>query len=186
MNYPPVDGADSGAGPRDPSQAEPVPAGRGGAAAEAAETPGRGLLSLVLGESRFGLWVDQALEIVPTPPISRLPLPRREVAGVTSVRGDVVPVLDLGLRLLDAPAVRPGRLVLVRDEESGTMVGLLVDGVETLVEVREGEILDPPPPAEARLAPELVEGVVARDEGVVTILNLGRAAAPPEDEPRES
>lgn len=145
----------------------------------------RGLLSLCLGEARFGLWVDEVLEVVRTPPISRLPLPQREVAGVTSVRGGVIPVLDLGVRLLGEPAKRPGRLVLVRHLETDTIVGLLVDDVKTLVTPGEDEISEPPRAAEATLPPELMTGVVTSDDGVVTILHLGRAAAPPEADPNE-
>ncbi len=149
------------------------------------EVARRGLLALRLGDARFGLWVDEVLEVGRTPPISRLPLPEPEVAGVTSVRGEVVPVLDLGLRLLGTPARRPGRMVLVRHEETGAMVGLLVDAVDTLVTATEEEIRPPPRAAEAALPPELVTGVLARDDGVVTILHLGRAAAPPEADSSE-
>lgn len=145
----------------------------------------RGLLSLRLGDARFGLWVDEVLEVVRTPPISRLPLPQQEVAGVTSVRGEVIPVLDLGIRLLGEPARRPGRLVLVRHAETGTVVGLLVDDVATLVTPSADEISDPPKAAEAALPAELMTGVVTGDDGVVTILHLGRAAAPPEADPNE-
>jgi purine-binding chemotaxis protein CheW len=147
---------------------------------EEAAAPGRGLLTLQLGDARFGLWVDEVLEIVPTPPISRLPLPHPELAGVTSVRGELVPVLDLGVRLMDTPAVRPGRLVLVRHDESATVVGLLVDGVRTLVAVHDEDVEDPPKSARSGLPPRMVTGVVATGDGVATILHLGRAAAPPE------
>lgn len=140
----------------------------------------RGLLVLCLGDTRFGLWVDEVLEIVPTPPISRLPLPHPELAGVTSVRGEVIPVLDLGLRLLGAAARRPGRLVLLRHEGTGTLLGLLVDDVETLAMVAEAEIRATPEAAEAALPSDLIAGVVSLEDGVVTILDLGRASAPPE------
>lgn len=149
------------------------------------EEPGRGLLSLALGEARFGLWLDEVLEVVRTPPISRLPLPRPEVAGVTSLRGDVIPVLDLGLRLLGRPARRPGRMVLVRHEESDTLVGLLVDSVETLLHAAEGDVREAPAASAATLPPELVAGVVAAEDHVVTILHLGRAAAPPDEHSTE-
>lgn len=144
-----------------------------------AEQPGRELLVLRLGPVRFGVWIDEVLEIVRTPPISRLPLSHPEVVGVTSVRGDVLPVLDLGARLLGAPAARPGHLVLIRHEASGSLVGLLVDDAEIMVDVRDDEIQAPPASAEARLPAELVTGVVSRDDGVVTVLHIGRAAAPP-------
>ena len=151
---------------------------------EGREAARRGLLSLCLGEARFGLWVDEVLEIVPTPPISRLPLPHPELAGVTSVRGEVIPVLDLGLRLLGSPARRPGRLLLVHHHETESLLGLLVDDVETLVMVAEEEIREPPS-AESSLPSEMATGVASSDEGLVTILHLGRAAAPPETDPYE-
>jgi purine-binding chemotaxis protein CheW len=141
--------------------------------------PGRELLVLRLGKAHFGAWVDEVLEIVRTPPISRLPLAHPEVLGVTSVRGAVLPVLDLGARLLGVPAVPPGRLVLIRHHDSGSLVGLLVDGADRLLDVHPGELQKPPAAAEARLPAELVTGVVSRDEGVVTVLHIGRAAAPP-------
>lgn len=150
---------------------------------EEPSAPPRGLVALRLGDVRFGLWVDEVLEIIRTPPISRLPIPSPEIAGVTAVRGDLVPVLDLGTRLMGEAAVRPGRLVLVRDEESGTMVGLLVDAVETLMRVRDDQIEAPPRAAASGLAPDVVAGVVAHEEGVVTILRLGRVAAPPRAKP---
>lgn len=144
------------------------------------EDPGRGLLAVSLGASRFGLWLDEVLEVVKTPPISRLPLAHREVAGVTSLRGEVIPVLDLGLRLLGTPARRPGRLVLVRHEESNALVGLLVDRFETLVHAGKDDVKEPPKAAKSALPPDLVAGVVAHEQGVVTILHIGRAAAPPD------
>lgn len=140
----------------------------------------RDLLVLRLGDARFGLWIDEVLEIVRTPPISRLPLPSAEVPGVTSVRGDVIPVLDLGVRLLGAPAARPGRLVIVRHEPTGALVALLVDGAEALISIEPTALRDPPAAAQARLPAELVTGVVTHNDMVVTVLHVGFAAAPPE------
>ena len=153
-----------------------------GVARDRVEDPGRGLLTMTLGQARFGLWVDEVLEILRTPPITRLPLPAPAVAGVTSVRGVVVPVLDLGQRLVGTPARRPGRLVLVRHEETDSLVGLLVDDVGTLLGVRPDEVRPPPPEAEVELPPGMVTGVVAGAGGLVTVLHIGEAAAPPTTE----
>jgi purine-binding chemotaxis protein CheW len=139
----------------------------------------RDLLVLRVGGGRFGLWIDEVLEVVATPPLSRLPLASAEVPGVTSVRGDIVPVLDLGVRLQDEPLRRGQRLVLVRDGTSGSIVGLLADGVETLLTVTASEVREVPAALEARLPPGLAAGVVAREEAVVVVLHKERAAAPP-------
>lgn len=140
----------------------------------------RDLLTLTLGDARFGIWMDEVLEVGRTPPISRLPVSAPEVPGVTSIRGEIIPVLDLGLRLLGSPAARPGRLVLVRHEESESLVGLLVDGVGTVADVASEDVDALPPEAEAELPGGYATGVVSGESGVVTILHLGRAAAPPE------
>jgi purine-binding chemotaxis protein CheW len=144
---------------------------------------GRELLVLRLGSARFGVWVDEALEVVPTPPISRLPLAHDEVPGVTSVRGDVIPVLDLGVRLLGEPAARPGRIVIVRHRDTAALVALLVDDVETVISVGDEELRAPPPDAGSPLSPDHVAGVFAGPGNVVTVLHLGRAAAPPRRSP---
>lgn len=140
---------------------------------------GRELLVLRLADAFFGIWVDEVLEVVAPPPISRLPLSQPELLGVTSVRGQLLPVLDLGIRLLGAPAARPGRIVVVRHEGSGSLVGLFSDDVRTIIQVGGDEVQPPPEAAEARFPAELMKGVVTRPEGVVTILHTGRAAEPP-------
>jgi purine-binding chemotaxis protein CheW len=137
----------------------------------------RELLVFTLGNARFGVWIDEALEVADTPPISRLPLGHPEVPGVTSVRGDVLPVLDLGVRLMGSPAARPGRLLIVRHTETDTVVGLLVDAARSVVDVAPDQLR--PPPAESGLPPELATAVYVGDDGVVTVLHLGHAAAPP-------
>ena len=165
--------------PRDEPREEPRDGSRDDSRDGGDAAPRRELLTFRLGAAHFGVWIDEVLEIVEPPPISRLPLPTREVAGVTSIRGDVIPVLDLGVRLLDVPAVRPGRMVLVRHDLSGSLVALLVDEVETLVGIAEGELREPPAPAEARLPIDYMTGVATHGDDVVTVLHLGRAAAPP-------
>ncbi len=164
-----------------------LPAGAGERAGDLADpAPTRDLLVVGLGSARFGIWADEVLEIVVTPPISRLPVSSPEVAGVTHVRGDIVPVLDLGLRLLGVSARRPGRLVLARNSETGTTVGLLVDGARTLLQVPAGEIDPPPRPSDSGLPAGVAIGLVPDDEGAVTVLHLGRATAPPEPTNQEA
>lgn len=148
--------------------------------------PGRELLVVELAGARFGLWADEVLEIVETPPVSRLPVSSPDVAGVTHVRGDIVPVVDLGLRLLDTPARRPGRLVLARNGETGTIVGLLVDRASSLLTVSPDDLRPPPRPADSGLERGWATALVPAEEGAVTVLHLGRATAPPEPTTEEA
>lgn len=143
------------------------------------------LVAVRLGTAEFGLPITRVREVLAPPPITRVPFAPPEVCGVTSVRGTVLPVLDLGLRLFGHAAQRPGLLVVVWGGEELGLVGVLVDGVSGLVEAPP-ETLEPPPEAEATLPPGLVLGVVAPEPGrLVTVLDLEPVLATGESPDKE-
>lgn len=94
-----------------------------------------GFMIVAVGDVEVGLPIGSVGEVVATPPLARVPLAPRAVAGVTSIRGMVVPALDLGLRLGASPSSRDGRMVLVSGDGSEDVVGVLVDRVSGLVDV---------------------------------------------------
>lgn len=93
-----------------------------------------GFMVVAVGDIEVGLPIGSVGEVVATPPLARVPLAPRAVAGVTSIRGTVVPVLDLGLRLGAGSASREGRTVLVSATDGEDVVGVLVDRVSGLVD----------------------------------------------------
>ncbi len=93
------------------------------------------------------------------------------VRGIINLRGNIVTVIDLHRKLgLEPIAIQAGtRNVIVRVDRE--MVGLLVDGVDDIVEIDSANIL----PTPAHLAKELgeaFEGVVPYGDELVAILNL--------------
>lgn len=133
---------------------------------------GESLVRVRAGGVELGLWISRVREVLRPPPITRVPEMPPAVLGVTSVRGEIVPVIDLGLRLGESSASGDLRLVLLRPAEGGEAIGLLVDEVLGLVEVHGGV---EPAPEEARtsLPPGFVAGV-ARSEAdtAITVLDL--------------
>lgn len=140
-------------------------------------------LAVALGGAEFGLPAGRVREVLRPPPLTRVPFAPRDVRGVAQLRGTLLAVMDLGLRLGSAPAASPGRLVVVAGP-GGEPLGLLVDRVAGLVEsgTAADEVLDPPPPeAEAALPPGWLAGVAQPAPGRrVALLNLERVLA--EDE----
>ncbi len=145
------------------------------------------LVAVRLDAAEFGLPIARVREVLAPPAITRVPFVPPAICGVTSVRGTILPVLDLGLRLLGSEAARPGRLVVVSGTEAEGPVGLLVDAVTGLVEAPPEGIQEPPPEAEASLPAGFILGVVSPEEGrLVTLLDLSRVLAvaePAEKEP---
>ncbi len=145
--------------------------------------PDSGFVVARLGKAEFGIALSRVQEVVHTPRISRLPFAADAVSGIASLRGAVLPVLDLGERLLGLPALRPGRMVVVDDPETHSSVGLLVDSVAGILS-GEHPMEAIPPESEASLPSGWVSGVVLPDsERIVTILELDpvlRITAPKE------
>lgn len=131
------------------------------------------LVVVRLGAAEFGLPIARVREVLRAPRLTRVPFPPPAVCGATAVRGAVVPVMDLGLRLLGRAAVRPGALVVVEEPATGEPLGLLVDGVSALLQPAQAEAREPPAEAEATLPAGWVAAVLVTNDGrVVTALHL--------------
>jgi len=131
-----------------------------------------GPLRLVCFELRgqeLALPIADVRETLPVPPITRVFLVPACLAGVFSLRGDIVPVIDLGILLgLPTTAASDDSKIVVVDHAAG-VVGIVVDRLRDLRTV-EGP-LDPAPVNLAAEVAALFLGVVATPTGSVRVLD---------------
>jgi len=140
-----------------------------------------GPLRLVCFELRaqeLALPIACVRETLPVPPITRVFLVPPCLTGVFSLRGDIVPVIDLGILLgLPATAVGNDSKIVVLDHAAG-VVGIVVDRLRDLRTV-EGP-LDPPPANLAADVAAVLLRVVATPSGSVRVLDARAVlTAPP-------
>lgn len=137
-----------------------------------------GSLRLVCFELRgqeLALPIDDVRETLPLQPITPVFLTPACLAGVFSLRGDIVPAIDLGV-LLGFPRTEPGadaRIVVI-DRSSGHVrgtAGIVVDRLRDL-RVLETE-LEPPPGNLAAGVGAMLLGVTATATGTVRVLDAG-------------
>jgi purine-binding chemotaxis protein CheW len=106
--------------------------------------PTRAVLTFIVGGETYGVDILTIREIIKLREVTEVPRTPDYLIGIITVRGAVIPVIDLRLRL-KLPATPPTRaariLVVVRD---GEMFGLLVDAVSGVVRLAESEIEVPP------------------------------------------
>ena len=98
----------------------------------AGATPG--WMVVRVGDTELALPIERVGEVIPVPEMSPVPTAPSWVAGIISVRGEVVPVVDLGMRVRGQPADREGRLVLAATDHADERVGLIVDAVVGLID----------------------------------------------------
>jgi purine-binding chemotaxis protein CheW len=137
-----------------------------------AGSSGGGPLRLVCFDVRgqeLALPIADVRETLPIQPITRVVLTPPCLAGVFSLRGDIVPVFDLAVLLgLARTQVRDdSRIVILKN--AGDPAGLVVDRLRDL-RVLEGA-LEPPPGNLAPAVAQLLLGVVATPTGTVRVLD---------------
>ena len=115
----------------------------------------RGVLTFAVGGEVYGVEILSIREIIKLREITEVPRAPRFLLGVVTVRGLVLPVLDLRLRLkLDAPELsRSARILVVAHK--GERYGLLVDEVRGVVRFADNQIEPPPPSLSPSEAPFL-------------------------------
>jgi len=119
---------------------------------------------LRLGAGRYAVAAEHVVEVVPVPPLTRVPAGPGWLVGVGNWRGHVLPVVDLRplLGIEATPLASSGRVVVLRAEV--VEVGVVADQVLGLLEVPVDH--DPAPLTLAAEAADLVVGLA--DDGAAT------------------
>lgn len=101
-----------------------------------------------LGREEYGVEVLKVREIMGLQDITSVPQTSSFVKGVINLRGKVIPVIDLRLKFgLDSSEYTQRTcIVVVQVQEKGhpLMMGVIVDGVNEVLTMQEGEIEDTP------------------------------------------
>jgi purine-binding chemotaxis protein CheW len=125
---------------------------------------------VVAGQQRFAWELSAIREIVPARAVTRLPGAPVWVLGLLNLRGRVVTVADLALRMgLDAG---PDGSIVVLDVD-GRMLGVRVDEVRAVANAEDAVV---EPVEAARAADGLVAGMVRLGEGPAALVDASAFA----------
>ena len=127
-------------------------------------------LILRLGALRCALPLLHVVETMRPLPARPLPKAPEFVGGVSVIRGEPLPVVDLAL-LLGAAAGKPGRFVVVRS--GGRKVALAVEAVVGICAVAS-ETLAGVPLLLSKAPADIVSALGALDKDLLVVLEAGR------------
>ncbi len=123
-----------------------------------------------LGAAAFGIDARQVQEVAKMGELTRVHHAPPAVVGIRNLRGRVVTVIDLAVRLkLGRVTPSPANRVLIVDSH-GEPIGLLVDCVSDTLSVKPGDIA-PPPPSLSGVECQALRGVCRGEGRLVALLD---------------
>lgn len=96
------------------------------------------------GKEYFGLGIQYVNEIIQLQAITPIPETEDYIKGLINLRGKVIPVVDVRLRFCQPPYEYNDRTCIIVVSVRSMMVGLIVEQIAEVVEIRDENILPPP------------------------------------------
>ena len=124
-------------------------------------------LFISVGGIEYGIDIKLVQEIIVMPTISPIPSAKPFCKGVINIRGTIVPVIDIRVKLgLDAAEYDEQTCVVVVSI-SGQRIGVVVDRVKDVAEIPLEDILDSPARAMSSVGKRCVSSKIAKMNGKV-------------------
>ncbi len=129
------------------------------------------LCTFYIGDHQFGIDILKVQEINKNQTITAVPQSQDFILGVMNLRGRIVSVIDLA-RKLGLSFTVPGkksRTIIVNSQDE--YIGLLVDRIGDVVQIRTGDVASPPANIGGVLG-SLTQGVLKTGDGLIGILDV--------------
>lgn len=134
-------------------------------------------LTFKLDQEQFAMEVGKVREVLEFTTMTKVPRTPEYMRGVINIRGNLVPVVDLRLKLgLSMTEMTVDTCVVISEIEvdgERTIVGALVDSVQEVIDF-DADHLAPPARLGSRIDSSAIRGMGKRDDRVVMILDLDR------------
>lgn len=141
----------------------------------ASEMGGSQLMLIVfrIGTEEYALPIESVREVVKTPHIARIPQLPAYIRGVANVRGNVVAVLDLAIKMnhSEVTSDHSGHLLILKDDEYQVAIG--IDQVPETLMVRDVEI-DHSSEVLLHMASSdtFIQGIVKKEGRMIILLDI--------------
>ena len=132
-------------------------------------------LTFYVASDLYALPVTQIKEILEHSVVTKVPLMQKCISGITNIRGNVIPIVDLGIRLgiKDEATInkRTSIIVIEREEDlKKFQVGLVVDEVHKVYNIYTKE-QESTPMFGSKIRKDFIEHIGKIDSEFVPILN---------------
>jgi purine-binding chemotaxis protein CheW len=138
------------------------------------------LVSFKIGNEEFGIDILKVQEIIRIMSITQVPNSPEAVEGVINLRGRVIPVIDLRIKLGMNRVEHSSSTRVIVVEINNTTVGFIVDAVSEVLRIPQN-ITEPPPPIVAGINSEFLTAVGKLEDRLIILLDLERVLSVTEE-----
>lgn len=142
-------------------------------------------LGFRIGEEDYGIEIRYVMEIVEIQKITEIPETIDYIRGVINLRGKVIPVIDVRLRFHLPFREYDARTCIIVVQIDDTVVGLIVDGVAEVVDIKDEQI-SPAPMVQQTPESNCIMGIGMTDDDVRILLSVRKVVNDSELEEMET
>jgi purine-binding chemotaxis protein CheW len=133
---------------------------------------GNEFLVFTLGNEEYGIEILKVQEIRGYDRVTRIANTPDFIAGVTNLRGVIVPIVDLRVKFtLGSAEFDQNTVVIVLSLDSGRVVGIVVDGVSDVLALNAAQI-KPAPEYTVTLSTQYLLGLGSLDERMLILVDI--------------
>jgi purine-binding chemotaxis protein CheW len=129
------------------------------------------LITFTVGFETFVLDIMALRQIIPYTGSTTVPTAPAFIEGVIVLRNEVIPIVDLRARLYPQIEERSDQPLVLITYSSAGIIGIKVDAVRRIVNVRTDALL-PPPPIIRGIRGELLIAIVPHEEEVYLLIDI--------------
>jgi purine-binding chemotaxis protein CheW len=137
----------------------------------ATDTTGGEYLSFTLGAEHYGVDILKVQEIRGYDSVTRVPDAPDYIKGVINLRGTIVPVIDLRLKLRLENATYDAFTVMIVLNVEDRVVGIVVDSVSDVIPLAADQIR-PTPEFGAAVDTRFISGIGTQDDRMLILLDI--------------
>ncbi len=130
-------------------------------------------LTFRVGDEDYGIEIMYVTEIVGMQKVTEVPDMPDYVKGVINLRGQVIPVMDVRTRFKIPPKEYDDRTCAIVVNMDSTIIGLIVDSVDEVMNISDEEI-SPPPAINESWSCRFINGMGKVNNRVKILLDVSR------------
>ncbi|MDO9182618.1 MAG: chemotaxis protein CheW [Bacteriovorax sp.] len=124
-------------------------------------------------DKEYGIPLLQVREVMALRETTFIPQSALYFKGILNIRGEIVAIMDLRLKLKLASSLQSNESSIVILDFSHFSIGVIVDSIDSVIGFNQDEI-NPAPNVEQKIETNFILGIANKDKRIILLLNMGK------------